>query len=119
MSAFPSAMKAPRDLPRRRLLAFGQVRKPRTRHFVQADTVFRSGFVRPQVDDVLAIDLVGTENARLDLMREALIGLLHGRNQIQGGIERRHALCLEPGATDRGTLPGERLEGPSRIVRAM
>jgi hypothetical protein len=49
---------------------------------------------------MVAIDLIGAIHARVDLVGEALIGLLDGRHRVEREVKSGNASGIKPGALD-------------------
>lgn len=87
-----------------------QKRKPAATQIGKPSPARRARCFGAQVDDIRAIDLVGAEDARLDLEGQSLIGFLDRGFDAQAEIERRSALRIESPAMDGCAFTGKRLK---------
>lgn len=77
------AIEPSSDLPGRRLSFLRQKAEPGTRHVLEAHMMLRSTFGRAKISDIVAVDFIGAQYARLDLVCEALVGFLDRRHHAE------------------------------------
>ena len=106
------------NFPRRRLFAGRQQSEPAACQIFHLNGMFGAGLNSPQIGDVVTGDLVGAQDAWIDLVSETLIGLLHGSYDVQAEVKSRHASRVETGSPDCCSIAREGLERPLRIMRA-
>ena len=74
--------------------------------------------IRPQIRNVVAVDVVAAKDPGIDFEGKSLVGLVDRAANRKAEIKRFHPLRVESSAMDRGSFAGNRLEGPG-IVRPM
>src|SRR6185503_8107669 len=75
--------------------------------------------VRPEVGDVIAVDVTFADRQRRQALRKALGALTDGRGNVERQIECRLAPAVEAAAADCRSLARHRRKGPGRIMAAI
>jgi hypothetical protein len=73
--------------------------------------------MRPQIRNVVAVDLIAAKDAGIDFEGKSLVGLLDRAADREAEIKRFHSLRVESAAMNGRTFAGNWLERPFGIVR--
>ena len=73
--------------------------------------------IRPQIRNVVAVDVIAAKDAGIDFEGKSLVGLVDRAANREAEIKRFRPLRVESSAMDRGSFAGNRLEGQLGIVR--
>lgn len=101
------------------MLAVREGIHPSAGHILEPHPCLVPSFRRSQVDDVIAVHVIGAKNTGIDATGQTLIGLLHRRDDLKREVESRDALRIEAGASNGRAISGGRFEGPAWVVRTV
>jgi len=108
--------KTVRDPPRRRLSSAGQIQPPRAGHISKLDVGRTAVVVGSEIDDIAHVNIIVDDRERLHSVRKAVRHFDNHGVDCRSKIERRNAYRIEAATRNCSTLPGQRGEGPSRIM---
>ena len=97
-------MRLTGETPGRRLAPLRGLGEPGAGHVLLGDALGLSIGLGPEIDHVLAVDLVGAEHAGQDFLGETLRRLHDGGHRIERDIERGRSLGIEPAAVNSGAV---------------
>ena len=93
--------------------------EPTCHHHAFLDALSTATRIIGEIENVLAIDFVGTEHVGLDLAREPLTGFLDGGYEVERKVKGWQPFWIEAAAVDRRTFAGGGMKRPARMVRAI